>query len=102
MTAVGLYAVATVALAFAGRGKFAVRARDLPVLILIGAVIVGADTMYAVSSTLGLVGVVAVLSALYPLVTIGLARFYLHERLRAGQLAGIALCLCGVVAVSAS
>src|SRR5690606_26133538 len=102
-TAVGLYVVAVVALALAGRTRgVGVSAAHLPVLALIGALIVGADAMYAVASTLGLVGVVAVLSALYPLVTIGFARFYLHERLRGGQLLGIALCLGGVVAVSAA
>ena len=45
-------------------------------------------------------GVVAVLSALYPLVTIALATLYLDESLDRIQLAGIACAFGGVVAVA--
>lgn len=45
---------------------------------------------------------VVVLSSLHPLVTIGLARLYLHENLERLQQIGITLCLCGMVAVSAA
>jgi drug/metabolite transporter (DMT)-like permease len=79
-----------------------VRRAELPVLVLIGMLIIAADSMYGVASTEGLLSVVAVLSSLYPVVTIGLARFYLHERLRKLQQAGAAAALCGAVAISAS
>jgi drug/metabolite transporter (DMT)-like permease len=41
------------------------------------------------------------LSTLYPIVTIVLARVYVQEQVRRRQRAGIALCLGGVVAISA-
>ncbi len=45
--------------------------------------------------------VVAVLSSLYPLVTVGLARITLGERLTTRQMAGAGLALLGIVLVSA-
>lgn len=42
----------------------------------------------------------AVLSSLYPIVTIGLARVYLHERLRPLQQIGVAVTLLGALAIS--
>jgi drug/metabolite transporter (DMT)-like permease len=72
------------------------------VLALIGLLVVGADSMYAVASTKGLLSVVAVLSSLYPVVTIGLARCYLRERLRPHQHVGVAAALGGAVAISAA
>ncbi|MQA86655.1 MAG: EamA family transporter [Streptosporangiales bacterium] len=98
LTAVVIFVVAASVI----RSPLAVGRADFPVLALIGVLIVSADAMYAVASTLGLLGVVAVLSSLYPLVTIGLARLYLHERLARPQQLGIALCLCGAVALSAA
>jgi drug/metabolite transporter (DMT)-like permease len=97
VTAVAAFAVA----AAVSRSRPALSARDLPVLALIGVLIVSADGMYAVASTVGLLGVVAVLSSLHPLVTMGLARFYFNERLRRPQQIGVALCIAGVVAVAA-
>jgi drug/metabolite transporter (DMT)-like permease len=44
--------------------------------------------------------VVAVLSSLYPVVTIALARFYLHERLRGLQRVGVGASLGGAAIVS--
>lgn len=82
------------------RAPLGVRGAGLPVIVLIGVLIVGGDSMYAVASTLGLLGVVAVLSSLYPLVTIALARVYLGERIARLQQVGIVICLIGVVAIS--
>jgi drug/metabolite transporter (DMT)-like permease len=84
------------------RPPLAVRRADLPVLALIGVLVVGADSMYAVASTKGLLSVVAVLSSLYPVVTIGLARCYLRERLHPHQHIGVAAALGGAVAISAA
>jgi drug/metabolite transporter (DMT)-like permease len=96
LTAVALFVAAFAATRLTAR----VRAADLPVLAAIGVLIIAADTLYAASSTKGLLGVVAVLSALYPVVTIALARFFLGERLERVQQVGIAAVLCGVVAIS--
>jgi drug/metabolite transporter (DMT)-like permease len=84
------------------RPAVAVRRGELPALALIGALVVGADSMYAVASTKGLLSVVAVLSSLYPVVTIALARCYFRERLRPHQGVGVAAALCGAVAISAA
>jgi drug/metabolite transporter (DMT)-like permease len=98
-----LTAVAAFAAAFlARRAPLAVRRSEVPVLVLIGVLIIGADSMYATASTKGLLSVVAVLSSLYPVVTIALARFYLHERLRRLQQVGVAVTLLGAVAISVS
>lgn len=83
------------------RARLGLRRADGPVLASIGVLIVGADATFALASNEGLLGVVAVLSSLYPLVTIGLARAYLHERLARRQRIGVAACLVGAVALSA-
>lgn len=83
------------------RGPLGVGREGLPALALIGLFVVGAEWLYAVASTEGDLGAVAVLSSLYPVVTIALARIYLRERVSRGQLLGVALVLIGVVAISA-
>lgn len=96
LTAVALFVAAFVATRFRARA----RAADLPVLVAIGVLIIAADSLYAASSTKGLLGVVAVLSTLYPVVTIALARFFLGERLDRFQQVGIVAVLGGVIAIS--
>jgi uncharacterized membrane protein len=98
LTAVSAFAT----LFLARREPLQARRAELPVLALIGVLIIGADAMYAVASTEGLLSVVAVLSSLYPVVTIALARFYLKERLEPLQQAGVGASLCGAVAISAA
>jgi drug/metabolite transporter (DMT)-like permease len=83
------------------RPRLAVRPAELPVLALIGALIIAADALYAVATTEGLLSVVAVLSSLYPIVTIALARAYLDERIERLQQVGVAVALVGVAAISA-
>jgi drug/metabolite transporter (DMT)-like permease len=72
----------------------------VPAIASIGVLIIIADSMYAAASREGLLTVVAVLSSLYPIVTITLARVVLDERIRAGQRLGIAACLGGVVTIA--
>jgi drug/metabolite transporter (DMT)-like permease len=86
----------------ARRAPLSVPPAQVPVLVLIGVLIIGADSMYAVATTEGLLSVVVVLSSLYPAVTIVLARFYLHERLQRHQRVGVAASLGGAVAISAA
>ncbi|HET7311213.1 MAG TPA: EamA family transporter [Mycobacteriales bacterium] len=83
-------------LALAGRAAFTARPRDLPLLAAIGAGDVGANAAMAVASTHGLLSVVAVLSSLYPAVTVVLARIVHAERLTAVQAAGVLAALAGV------
>jgi len=82
------------------RRSLALDSRELPVLAAIGCLIVSSDTLYAVASTKGLLSVVAVLSSLYPVVTIALARVYLNERLSGLQRLGVPAALAGAAVVS--
>jgi drug/metabolite transporter (DMT)-like permease len=61
----------------------------------------GATLLYGAASTRGLLSVVAVLSSLYPIVIVVLARVLLAERVARSQLAGVALALTGVALISA-
>jgi drug/metabolite transporter (DMT)-like permease len=97
LTAVAVF-VGVIALT---RSRIAVRRSDLPVIAAIGVLVIAADSMYATATTHGLLSVVAVLSTLYPVVTIALARAYLQERIERAQQLGIAMTLCGVVAIAA-
>jgi uncharacterized membrane protein len=76
-------------------------ARLLPLVLAIGVFDTGANVLVAQATTVGSAGIVAVLSALYPLVTIALARVVLGERLRGSQRAGGAAALAGAALVAA-
>ena len=82
--------------ALTGRAAISARPRDLPLLAVIGAGDVGANAAMAVASTRGLLSVVAVLSSLYPAVTVLLARIVHSERLTGIQTAGVVAALAGV------
>ena len=61
----------------------------------------GATLLFGAASTRGLLSVIAVLSSLYPIVIVVLARVLLAERVARPQLAGVALALTGVALISA-
>jgi drug/metabolite transporter (DMT)-like permease len=84
----------------AARSGPAIRRTDLPVLVVTGVLMTAGDAMYAAATTVGYLGVVAVLAALHSVVTIGLARVLLHERVAAWQQIGIAGCLTGVAVLA--
>ena len=67
----------------------------------IGLLDLGANALFTVASTEGLVSVASVCSSLYPVVTILLAASLLKERVRPSQAAGIALVMLGVVGIAA-
>jgi drug/metabolite transporter (DMT)-like permease len=71
------------------------------VLTAVGLGDASANLMFGLASNRGLVSLVSVLGALYPVVTVLLARWVLHERLRTIQVAGVAVALSGVVLISA-
>jgi drug/metabolite transporter (DMT)-like permease len=98
LTAVAALAVA----ALSTRSRVVLRSADLPVTSLIGLLILSADFMYATATTIGLMGVVAVLAALHTVVTIFLARLFLEERIGVLQRYGIATCFLGVLAIAAT
>jgi drug/metabolite transporter (DMT)-like permease len=70
-------------------------------LAIIGVLDLGANGLFAIATTEGLLSVVAVLGSLYPAVTVVLARFVLAEEVSRAQAVGIGLTLAGVVAISA-
>jgi drug/metabolite transporter (DMT)-like permease len=75
--------------------------RELAALGLVGAFDAGANALYALATTRGLLSVVSVLGSLYPAVTVLLARGVLHERVTRAQELGVLATLAGVVAISA-
>ena len=70
------------------------------VLIVIGLLDSGATELFAVATTKGLLSVVAVLAALYPVLVAILARVVLHERLTAVQRGGALAAVAGAAAIS--
>jgi drug/metabolite transporter (DMT)-like permease len=72
----------------------------LPTLVVVGALDLAATGLYAIATTKGLLAVVAVVGALYPVATVLLARAVLHERLQRPQAAGVVLAFLGVAAVA--
>jgi drug/metabolite transporter (DMT)-like permease len=83
------------------RARATARARALPRLALIGLLDTGANAAFAFATTGGLLSLVAVLSGLFPVVTVALAYLLLHERLAPLQRAGVVLALAGIPLISA-
>jgi len=71
------------------------------VLILIGLLDSGATELFAIATTRGLLSVVSVLAALYPVLVAILARVVLHERLTRVQRGGALAAIAGAAAISA-
>ena len=76
-------------------------ARLLPTIVAVGAFDTFANVLVAFATTKGSAGIVAVLSALYPVTTILLARVVLRERIDGVRRAGAALALGGAAVVAA-
>lgn len=76
--------------------------RLLPALVGIGIFDTAANVLVAVATTEGAVGIVAVLSALYPVVTVVLARILLAEHLSATRRVGGVLAITGAAVVAAA
>jgi drug/metabolite transporter (DMT)-like permease len=75
--------------------------RGLLVISAIGALDVTANLAYSVSTTLQLLSISAVLSSLFPVVTVALARLHLGERVTPVQQSGSVLTMAGVLMVAA-
>jgi drug/metabolite transporter (DMT)-like permease len=76
-------------------------ARLVPAIVAVGVFDTAANVLVAFATTRGSAGVVAVLSSLYPVATIVLARVVLGERLDRPRRVGGALALGGAAAVAA-
>jgi drug/metabolite transporter (DMT)-like permease len=75
--------------------------RLLPTLVGVGIFDTGANVSVAFATTKGAAGTVAVLSALYPVVTVVLARLVLAERLGVARRLGGGLAIAGAALVAA-
>ena len=75
--------------------------RLLPTLVAVGVFDTAANVCVAFATTHGAAGIVAVLSALYPVVTVVLARLVLAERLSVERRIGGLVALSGAALVAA-
>jgi drug/metabolite transporter (DMT)-like permease len=78
--------------------KIPVRAAGLPVLA--GASSTAAALAYFYATHVSMLAVAAVLTSLYPGVTVVLARTILHERFSPAQRAGLGLCTLAIIAIA--
>ncbi|HTW18766.1 MAG TPA: DMT family transporter [Mycobacteriales bacterium] len=90
------------ALATGWKRQMAITAADLPLLAMVGIFDVSANATFAYATQHGLLSLVAVLSSLYPAVTVILARFVHSERLKPVQLSGVVAALAGVVLIAST
>ena len=77
---------------------------SIPDLGMLAAISLGdllANLTFGLASTRGYISIASVLSSLYPVVTVLLARIVLHERLQTVQVAGVAVTVGGVGFISA-
>jgi drug/metabolite transporter (DMT)-like permease len=72
-----------------------------PTIAAAGALDVTANLLYLLAVREGLLSLVAVVTSLYPVATVLLARVFLGERLSGPQVAGVVVALAGVVLMSA-
>jgi drug/metabolite transporter (DMT)-like permease len=98
LTTVPLVLLAMLAL----RQPFRIPRGNLHWLILIGVLDTGANALFALATTHGLLSLVSVLSSLYPLTTVLLAQALLREHVSRHQRFGIVFALAGVALISAA
>jgi drug/metabolite transporter (DMT)-like permease len=68
----------------------------------VGLLDLGANALFALAASRGVLAVVAVLGSLYPIPTVVLARVVLGERVSAVQRVGVAVALAGVAVVASA
>jgi len=89
-------ALLAVAVAVLQRG-LVTRLRERPrITLAIGAGDIGGIGLFTLGTTVGLLGIVALVSSLYPVITIALAYLLLGERVRPIQRIGVVTVLAGV------
>jgi drug/metabolite transporter (DMT)-like permease len=91
----------TVVLVLAATGTSARCSRRLlPVVVAVGVFDAGANALIALAAARGAIGIVAVLSSLYPVMTILLARAVLHERLGPTRAGGGLIAIAGAALIA--
>jgi drug/metabolite transporter (DMT)-like permease len=96
VTVAGAFAIAALIL----RSTGGLQGRDYLWVFGIAAGDMGANLLFTIASTKGYVSITSVLSSLFPVVTVLLARVVLTERLRRVQIAGVAVTMLGVALIS--
>jgi drug/metabolite transporter (DMT)-like permease len=91
----------TVAIVLVRRVRVGIDRRVIPVIAAVGALDMLANLAYSVSTTLQLLAITAVLSSLFPFVTVVLAHVHLGERITRVQRSGSILMMLGVLVVAA-
>jgi drug/metabolite transporter (DMT)-like permease len=94
-------AVFFVLVALVRRTTGAVSAADVRLIAVVATGDLLANFCFGIASTLGYLSITSVLSSLYPVATVILARVVLQERLRAVQIGGVVVTLAGVALISA-
>ena len=74
---------------------------SLPVIAGAGLFDVAANLSYLLASRVGLLSLVAVLTSMYPAMTVVLARVVLHERMHKTQIAGVGVAASAVTLIAA-
>jgi drug/metabolite transporter (DMT)-like permease len=82
------------------RPSLSLAAVDLRALVLVGILDTGANALFGLASTRGLLSVVSVLAQLYPIATVLLARILLGERISRPQQAGVLAAFAGVALIT--
>jgi len=82
------------------RPTYKFKSSDLPVLCIVGILDTDGVVAFNVATTRELVSVVSVLTSLYPLVVILLARMFLKEKMSTSQKIGAVIALEGVALIS--
>jgi drug/metabolite transporter (DMT)-like permease len=101
------FVLRTVSISFIGAFMLARRSapqvdrKSLAIIAGVGVLDMLANLAYSVSTTLQLLSITAVLSSLFPLVTVALARIHLGERVTPVQQTGSAMTMLGVLLVVA-
>lgn len=96
-----MFVAIIVPVALALRRRLSISRDDLPAVVLIGLLDVGALALLAEATTRGLVSVVSVIASLYPVTTVVLAHLLLGERIALSQRAGVVGAFAGVALVTA-
>ena len=98
VVSVPLFVIAAIATARHARRP---TGKELGILVGVGAGDNAANVMFALAARQGLLTLVSVLGSLYPVATVLLARWFLHERLARWQAGGVVAAFTGVALIAA-